>query len=72
MPIWPPKYDLPVFFIFSLFWWDMEVTPYHIVLSDQWMGNSAEINEFPLNNGFAYFDPNAYFSKVHGIAVGIT
>ncbi len=72
MPIWPPEYDLPGFFIFSLFWWDMVVTPYHIDLSGQWMGNCTEINDFPWNNGFAYFDPNAYFSKVHSIAVGST
>ncbi len=45
-PIWPPEYDLPGNFIFSLLHGGILVTPHHSDFYDWWMGNSTEINHF--------------------------
>ncbi len=71
-PIWPPEYDLPGNFIFSLLEGAMIVTPHHSDFYGWCMGNPTEINDFAWKVGFAHFDPGAYFSPVRGVSVGST
>ena len=46
-PKYPPEYDLPGNFIFSLLHRGIILTPHHSDFYGQCMANCAEINDFP-------------------------
>ena len=69
-PIWPPEYDLPGNFIFSLHYGGIVVTPHHSEFYGWWMATAQKLLIFHWKIGFPHFAPEANFSRDRGVTVG--